>query len=55
MTDTPPPGSDAAIKAGCTCPIMDNNHGWGYWAEGVYIYTLDCPVHTFPAIDEEDE
>ena len=20
------PGSDDAIKAGCTCPVLDNNH-----------------------------
>lgn len=24
-----PPGSDAAVDAGCTCPIMDNARGPG--------------------------
>lgn len=23
----PNPGSDAAIKMGCTCPVLDNAHG----------------------------
>ena len=24
------PGSDEAIAAGCTCPVIDNGHGRGY-------------------------
>lgn len=27
--DTPNPGSDAAIKQGCTCPVYDNARGKG--------------------------
>ncbi|HEX5015979.1 MAG TPA: hypothetical protein VFX15_00160 [Actinomycetes bacterium] len=42
----PHPGSQAAIDAGCICPVLDNNHGksppWppdGWWiVEG-------CPLH----------
>jgi hypothetical protein len=48
----PNPGSDEAISAGCTCPVMDNNRGTrapyppdGWWmVEG-------CPVHR-PASQE---
>jgi len=30
MTDeTPKPGSDAAVELGCSCPVLDNNHGDG--------------------------
>lgn len=43
---TPNPGSQEAIKIGCTCPVMDNNHGKfppyppdGWWNSG------DCPIH----------
>jgi len=48
MNKTPNPGSDAAIKQGCTCPVLDNGHGrgvggngekYGWWA------TEDCPLH----------
>ena len=46
------PGSDEAIAAGCTCPVMDNGHGRGYlggetngqgWT--AFIVTRDCPLH----------
>ena len=41
------PGSDTAIAAGCTCPVLDNGHGnvglardrGGWWMFS------DCPVH----------
>jgi hypothetical protein len=26
---TPNPGSDEAVKLGCTCPVEDNKHGDG--------------------------
>ena len=29
-----PPGSDAAIEHGCTCPRMDNGHGKGFLWNG---------------------
>lgn len=42
----PNPGSDEAIKLGCTCPVLDNHHGHigidnarGFWVNG------DCPLH----------
>lgn len=46
------PGSDEAIKLGCTCPVLDNAHGKGI-TEGyggtpekpVFWFSADCPVH----------
>ena len=40
----PNPGSDKAVKKGCTCPVMDNNRGKGlgcdnFWIDG------GCPLH----------
>lgn len=44
----PNPGSDAAIKQGCTCPVMDNAHGKGIMGDGEnhgYWITAGCPLH----------
>jgi len=38
------PGSDKAIELGCTCPVLDNNHGRG---SGPWWYSESCPYH-FP-------
>jgi hypothetical protein len=45
MTDTVPnPGSEAALERGCSCPVLDNNHGRSdqtrYW-----VIDGDCPLH----------
>lgn len=46
---TPNPGSAEAIKAGCTCPRIDNGHGTG--ARGTsgpnadFYIAFDCPLH----------
>lgn len=46
MTETPKPGSDAAIALGCVCPVLDNGHGKGYMGQpGIFVYTMGCPVH----------
>lgn len=37
----PNPGTDAAIKQGCTCPIMDNKD----LPKNIYMVSKDCPVH----------
>ena len=51
--DKPKPGSEEAIKQGCTCPVLDNGHGTGYMGQkDVFIYNGDCPVHS---IDEWKE
>lgn len=40
------PGSDAAIDAGCKCPVMDNSYGKGYYMQpGVFVFRQGCPIH----------
>lgn len=29
IVNIPNPGSEEAIKQGCSCPVLDNNHGRG--------------------------
>jgi hypothetical protein len=51
----PNPGSDAAIDANCSCPVMDNHHGRGIpWPreDGLdptehpsFWVNADCPLH----------
>jgi hypothetical protein len=45
--DTPNPGSDAAVKQGCTCPVMDNGHGKGFLWDGASVFWINegCPLH----------
>lgn len=50
MTDEKPvPGSDMAIAQGCTCPVLDNNHGafppFEIEGEGAWYMVEGCPVH----------
>ena len=47
LAKKPNPGSDEAIKLGCKCPVMDNNHGKRapYPPDGWWILP-GCPVHT---------
>ena len=42
--ETPPPGSDAAVAAGCTCPVFDNAKGKGL-PGGMYWINSGCPLH----------
>ena len=47
----PTPGSDAAIKMGCSCAIFDNNHGKGFnygGQEGCFYMSADCGLHGSP-------
>jgi len=43
------PGGTEATKIGCTCPVMDNQHGWGYRYEAgktpSHIIVRTCHVH----------
>jgi len=42
------PGSKKAIKAGCTCPVIDNNYGNGAFTfnkQAQFWYNSDCPLH----------
>lgn len=42
-----PPGSEKAIKMGCTCAVMDNRHGKGAFdgPDGTYWISANCPLH----------
>jgi hypothetical protein len=41
------PGTLAAQKAGCLCPVIDNAYGKGYLGmDGVYVYNEECPIHS---------
>jgi hypothetical protein len=55
MEEKPNPGSDVAVKQGCTCPVLDNNRGKGFMINGtrMFWYSYNCPVH-FPNVDEEE-
>ena len=37
----PPPGSPAAVRAGCTCPVLDNQD----MPKGLRWQSDDCPLH----------
>jgi len=44
------PGSDEAIEAGCSCPILDNGHGSGCGQVGedgkpLFWINESCPIH----------
>lgn len=48
------PGSEEAVKMGCTCPVIDNHHGQGIPVSGkngevqfVFWSNADCPLHGF--------
>ena len=43
----PNPGSDAAIKQGCICPAITNNHGKGD-PNGTFWINCGCPIHGIP-------
>jgi hypothetical protein len=48
------PGSDEAIDAGCTCPVMDNSHGNDYMGmEGIFVMSGGCPLHGMPIKEDE--
>jgi len=41
----PNPGSDAALTAGCTCPVIDNCHGKGFGPDPRFWVSGGCPLH----------
>ena len=50
---TPNPGTNEAIKQGCTCPVIDNEHGRGYMGQkGIFVYNGNCQVHKLPTRDK---
>ena len=44
----PNPGSDEAIALGCSCPVLDKNHGKHVPWQGGYIIVRGCPAHPWP-------
>ena len=50
------PGSKSAINKGCTCPVIDNNHGKGVSTlSGDILFWMDdgCPMHGHVIEQEE--
>jgi hypothetical protein len=47
MIQTHTPGSDEAVKDGCTCPVIDNGRGRGVpGPDGPHFWiSWDCPIH----------
>lgn len=41
------PGSDEAVKHGCSCPVMDNAKGEGRWyGDGqAFFISTSCKLH----------
>ena len=39
----PNPGSEEALKLGCTCPVIDNEYGEGM--AGMFYVSGDCNLH----------
>ena len=42
----PNPGSNEAIEQGCTCPVLDNEHGVEWFGKVHGFYVIEgCPLH----------
>ena len=50
----PNPGTEKALRMGCICPVMDNNHGQGFDIDGMphFWRTAGCPLHDPPEKSE---
>jgi len=55
--EIPPPGSDEALLLGCSCPVIDNFHGQGWFAHGERQFWIaqDCPLHSPENEKEKNE
>ena len=50
------PGSDAAVAAGCECPIIDNHRGLGIRGPNGEVWhwrNSQCPLHGEPVPEQE--
>ena len=48
VKEIPNPGSNEAVELGCTCPVLDNDHGLGIGGDGDehgWWMTRGSPVH----------
>ena len=56
-SDQPNPGSEAARKHGCLCPVLDNARGLGAQGtrgpDAVFWMRGDCPMHGVVMSDEQ--
>lgn len=54
--ETPHPGSEKAIEMGCTCPVLDNEHGRGFTMSGELCFWMSegCPIHNKPEVKKDD-
>jgi hypothetical protein len=46
--ENPTPGSEEAIRLGCTCAVIDNHYGKGFLmsdGEAHFWISSDCPLH----------
>lgn len=53
LAKAPDPGSDAAIDLGCTCAVLDNNHGRGaYEIDGRPQFWINggCKIHRLDGV-----
>ncbi|RMH21580.1 MAG: hypothetical protein D6698_02475 [Gammaproteobacteria bacterium] len=51
----PNPGSEEAVKRGCTCPVLDNAFGKGYMGQpGVFVQVADCPIHGLKSENQDE-
>ena len=53
-----PPGSDAAVEQGCTCPVIDNQHcagGCEFAGEMQWWIAEECPLHGFTLTEMEPQ
>ena len=51
------PGSEEAIAAGCSCPVLDNARGKGYMGGAkdedgntIFVVSCVCPIHGDPKL-----
>lgn len=55
---TPNPGSHKAVEAGCTCPVVDNSWGNGYYrpvdGPALFVISDDCPLHSGTKKEENE-
>ena len=58
--DTPNPGTQEAIDAGCTCPVLDN--GWGKGSgyldkdgKPTFWRDADCPLHGYIDLGNKED
>lgn len=55
LIDSPFPGSDEALKLGCACPVLSNEHGKGCLGDGKrygWVMNANCSLHGISDISD---